>query len=322
MITKKLGMKSVVEGGIKFFSMLAGKKLFSLHIEVTRKCNARCSFCDYWKNKGEEVRLDDYSPIVKKFDPLHITLTGGEPLLRPDLEDIIRLIVSNNRFVYINCITNGILLTPERAKKLWDAGLTQLSVSLDFPDSRHEFTRNVPGLWKHLEFLIKELPRTGIDNLCFNTVIMKDNLESITDIVKLAYDNGWKVSFSTYNPFKNRNFSHRLSKELVGKVTDLIHELIHLKRKYRNITNSDYYLLKIPEYINSGGIKGCTAGIKWAHVTPDGHIRRCSEREIIGHWTEYNPRSVSPTRCVECWYACRGESEAPLNLKRIVELNR
>lgn len=322
MITSKLGIKAITEGSIKFFSMLMGKKLFSLHIEVTKKCNARCNFCDYWKNKGNEKRLDDYSLIVKKFDPLHITITGGEPLLRRDLENIIHGITSKNRFVYINCITNGILLNEDRAKRLWNAGLTQLSISLDFPDSRHEAMRNVTGLWKHIRGLIKTLPLTEIDNLCFNTIIMKDNIDYLRDIIMLAHDYGWKVSFSTYNPFKNKNFSHKLDLNLIHRLEDAIAEIIYLKRKFRNITNSDYYLLKIPEYIKLGGIQGCTAGIKWAHITPNGFVRRCSEKEILGHWTEYDHRKTLPTKCTECWYACRGESEAPLDLKRIIELNR
>jgi len=320
MLTRKLGLKEIIRGSRKYLSMIRGKSLFSLHIEVTRKCNARCRFCDYWKNKNEENRLDDYSQIVRRFQPLHITITGGEPLLRPDLDRIISRIVTINSFVYVNCITNGILLNADRARKLWDAGLHQLSISLDFPDERHDVTRNVPGLWTHIRQLLSELPTAGLDNLCFNTVITKENLNSVTEMVRLAYNNGWKISFSTYNPYKNRNFDYRLDKDTTGRLEELVEELLVLKRKYRCITNSDFYLRKIPEYVKSGGISGCTAGIKWAHVSPDGRIRRCSEKEFLGHWTKYNPRETPPTSCTECWYACRGESEAPLGLKRILEL--
>lgn len=322
MITKKIRWKAIIEGSAKFLNMKAGKSLFSLHIEVTKRCNARCDFCDYWKTKGPERRCEDYSAIVKKFDPLHITLTGGEPLLRGDLESIIESIVRNNRFVYINCISNGILLNPERALSLWNAGLSQLSVSLDFPDSRHDNFRNIPGLWNHIKSLLHLLPTTGIDNLCFNTVIMRDNLNALGDIVRVANDYGWKVSFSTYNPFKNKNSAHRLDPKSIKLIEDTIHMLLEMKKKYRNITNSDFYLLNIPEYVKQGGIPHCLAGRKWAHVSPDGNIRRCSEKEFLGVWYEFNPRRVVPTPCTECWYACRGEAEAPMNLKRILELNK
>ncbi|SFM48939.1 radical SAM protein [Thermodesulforhabdus norvegica] len=322
MITRKIGLKELLEGSIKFFSMKAGKSFFGLHIEVTRRCNARCVFCDYWKTKGPESLCPDYGHIVKKFNPLHVTITGGEPLLRKDLEAIVRRIVEQNRFVYINCITNGILLNREKALKLWEAGLSQISVSLDFPDSRHDALRNVPGLWNHIKELMKTLPSTGIDNLCFNTVIMRDNLDVLETIAGIAHDHGWKVSFSTYNPFKNKNFDHKLDSQFLNRLEETILRLIYLKSRYRNITNSDYYLLRIVDYVKNGGIPGCLAGLKWAHISPDGMVRRCSEKEILGRWQDLNLKAIPQTGCRECWYACRGEAEAPLDLKRIIELNR
>jgi MoaA/NifB/PqqE/SkfB family radical SAM enzyme len=322
MITKKIGLREIAEGSIKFLSMKLGRSLFSMHIEVTRRCNARCSFCDYWKEGRKLNELSDYSPIVLKFRPLSVTITGGEPLLRKDLENVIRQIVEKNGFLYMNCISNGILMTPDRALSLWKAGLTQVSISLDFPDERHDEQRGVKGLWEHIKFLAAELPKTGIDNLAFNTVIMKENLEDLPTIVRFAHEHGWKVSFSTYNPYKNQNFAHRLDPDEIRNIEKAVEQLLKLKRTYRNITNSDFYLKTIIPYVRNGGIKGCLAGKKWFHVSPDGRIRRCSEKEFLGDWQEVNIKDVALTECTECWYACRGEAEAPLGLSRIIELNR
>ena len=121
--------------------MKAGRTLFSANLEVTLRCNLRCNFCNYWQNSNDETRLKDYSPIVRHLNPLHLTITGGEPLLRNDLESVIERIHDNTDFVYMNLITNGSLLTVERALSLWNAGLNQLSVSLDFPDARHDENR-------------------------------------------------------------------------------------------------------------------------------------------------------------------------------------
>lgn len=321
MITHKIGLREIAEGGIKFLSMKMGRSLFSMHIEVTRRCNARCSFCDYWKEDHSYEELDDYSPIVKKFRPLSVTLTGGEPLLRRDLGSIISRISRASGFTYINCISNGILMTPDRALSLWNAGLTQLSISLDFPDERHDEQRGIKGLWDRIKTLATELPATGIDNLAFNTVIMQENLNDLPEIVRFAKTHGWKVSFSTYNPYKNRNFSHRLDRAEIKKIEETVENLLNLKRKYGNITNSDFYLKMIPRYVREGGIRGCLAGRKWFHVSPDGLIRRCSEKEFLGKWQDVNLRNIAPTSCTECWYACRGEAEAPLDLSRIMELN-
>ena len=60
-----------------------------LTVEVTKRCNARCSFCHYWKEDPPR-ELDDYGALVKHFDPLVVTLSGGEPLVREDIADVVR----------------------------------------------------------------------------------------------------------------------------------------------------------------------------------------------------------------------------------------
>jgi MoaA/NifB/PqqE/SkfB family radical SAM enzyme len=321
-ITNKLSFSDLLHGARKFLLMKAGRTLFSVNLEVTRRCNVRCSFCDYWKTKGPEQRLDDYGPLIHHLNPLHLTITGGEPLLRPDLEKIIRGIRRQTSFVYMNLITNGSLLSLERARSLWQAGLSQLSVSLDFPDERHDRQRGMPGLWRHLQEVLPQLGAAELDNLCLNTVIMNDNLEELLTIAEKAKEWKFKVSFSTYNPFKNNNRAHVIPEERLRRLEQVIGELLAWKRLHGNITNSDFYLENIPRYFSKGAIAGCLAGRKWAQVSPDGTLRRCSEKESLGAWQAFRPHKIPFTACQECWYACRGEAEAPLGLKRIVELNR
>jgi MoaA/NifB/PqqE/SkfB family radical SAM enzyme len=322
MITKKITFKEIIQGTIKFLLMKTGKTLFSLNLEVTHRCNLRCDFCPYWKQRGEEKRLEDYVPIIRHLNPLHLTITGGEPLLRKDLERVIHNIREKTTFVYMSLITNGSLLTVDRALSLWRAGLNQLSISLDFPDERHDRYRGCEGLWRHLADLFPRLSKTEIDNLSLNTVIMKENVNDLVEIAKRAKDWGFKVSFSTYNPFKNNNPSHIISKEQLNTLEQALADLLIWKHRHRNITNSDFYLKNIPRYIREGGIPGCLAGRKWVQVCPDGTLLRCSDTEKLGSWQEFKPNRVPFTTCQECWYACRGESEAPLGIRRIVELNR
>lgn len=321
-ITQKISLREMVQGTRKFLLMKAGKTLFSLNLEVTRRCNLRCDFCPYWRQGDKEKPLEDYAPIIRHLNPLHLTFTGGEPLLRHDLEKVIRNIRVQTTFVYMNLITNGTLLTIDRALSLWNAGLNQLSVSLDFPDERHDEYRGRKGLWRHLEGLLPQLAKTEIDNLALNTVIMKENVNDLMEIAQMAKKWGFKVSFSTYNPFKNKNLDHLIPREQLQTLERVLEELIRWKRLHRNITNSDFYLRNIPRYIREGGISGCLAGRKWVQLCPDGALRRCSDTETLGSWQEFRPNRIPFTHCKECWYACRGESEAPLGIRRIVELNR
>jgi len=322
MITGKISLKEVLQGSRKFLLMKAGRTLFSVNLEVTRRCNLHCDFCDYWRRKGPEDRLEDYAPILRRLDPLHLTITGGEPLLRPDLEGVVRRIRDGTGFIYMNLITNGSLLTVHGALALWRAGLHQLSVSLDFPDERHDELRGRPGLWRHLEETLPGLPRAGMENLCLNTVIMRENLGDLPAMVRMAGGWGFKVSFSTYNPFKCGNRDHVVPRQELEDLERVIDEILTLKARNRNITNSDFYLENIPRYFREGGISGCLAGRKWVQISPDGSLRRCSDKEVLENGPDFKPHRVPATDCRECWYACRGEAEAPLGLKRILELNR
>ena len=80
-----------------------------VNLEVTKLCNARCDFCDYWQTNNEE-RLDDYTELIKKINPLVVMVTGGEPMLRKDIVDIIKQIKSASFFTYTGIITKGDLL--------------------------------------------------------------------------------------------------------------------------------------------------------------------------------------------------------------------
>jgi MoaA/NifB/PqqE/SkfB family radical SAM enzyme len=320
-ITSKIGWREVIYGAPKFFLMKMGRRPFTVHLEVTKNCGLRCNFCDYWKT-GREMRLEDYAAIVKKLDPLTLVITGGEPMLRKDLPEIIRRIKAELKFIYISMITSGYLLTVEKGLALWNAGLDHFSISLDFLGEEHDRNRGRTGLFAQIAEVAPQLVAAGVDNLVFNSVIMEDNLDHLAPIVRQAKAWGAKVGFSTYNARKNGNMAHRVSAPNLERLERVIDELLRLKRDLRNITNSDYYLKKIPEYFRSTtGLPGCSAGRKLIQVTPDGLLKRCADKEVLGHWTAFSPGAVKPTACTDCWYACRGETEAPLGIRRILELN-
>ena len=104
------------------------------------------------------------------------------------------------------------------------------------------------------------------------------------------------------------------------KYQNLVDELIRLRRKWKGtILSTEYYLNEIPGYFESGGIPGCTAGISHIQVTPSGHLKRCSEMPVTAHYSEYHPKLYGETKCTECWYSCRGETQTPANIKRALE---
>jgi MoaA/NifB/PqqE/SkfB family radical SAM enzyme len=102
------------------------------HIIPIRRCNLSCTYCNEYDDFSKPVALDVMVERVELLGRLKtgvITLSGGEPLLHPELDDIIRAIRKNATLAGL--ITNGYLLTAERINKLNDAGLDYLQISID-----------------------------------------------------------------------------------------------------------------------------------------------------------------------------------------------
>jgi MoaA/NifB/PqqE/SkfB family radical SAM enzyme len=78
------------------------------------------------------------------------------------------------------------------------------------------------------------------------------------------------------------------------------------------ITNSDYYLEQIPRYLRGGMNEPCRSGRDTIHISPTGHVRRCPDFPTDFHWSEY--RTYQPIDCNACYYACRGEAQAPIRI--------
>jgi MoaA/NifB/PqqE/SkfB family radical SAM enzyme len=264
-MSRKLSVSEMAIGGFKFFRYLAMGGLFNINLEVTKRCNARCNFCDYWKEKAP-YELSEYVSVVKKLNPLSVGLTGGEPLLREDLADVIGALRRNFGFLFISLITNGSLLTLEKGLELWEAGLDEFSISLDYLDERHDRERGLPGLTEHILSVAPQLKAAGV-NMCFNVVIKRGNYLEIPRLLRETSKLGIKASLSTYNCWRIQNESHMIGVDDLPALSAVIEEVKALKT-LGCLTTGEYYLDRIPEFFKNRGIPGCTAGLNWVQVTP------------------------------------------------------
>ena len=302
----------------KYAYLRARRRPVLVHFEVTMRCNARCSFCDYWKTSPDAKahELKSFADAARFFNPMMVTFTGGEPTLRRDLEALVASVNGAIRVKYITVITHGGMLTPERAKSLWDAGINQFNVSLDYLDGRHDTARGIPGLTERIFRNVPRMRELGIDNVRFNTVIKDDNFDQMLPIVRRAEELGCGVNFSVYTSSKNGNDAHVVRSQQFEEVDAMVAELLAYKRRRRGvITNSDYYIEQIPRYVRGEMTEPCQSGLTTIHVDPTGHVRRCPDFPADGHWTEF--KKYKPIDCNACYYACRGEAQAPLRLSRV-----
>ena len=302
----------------KYAYLTAVRKPILVHFEVTMRCNARCGFCDYWKTDASEKsrELTSFADAARFFNPMMVTWTGGEPTLRRDLESLVSAVDRAIRVKYMTLITHGGMLTVERAQSLWDAGINQFNVSLDFLDERHDQARGIPGLAAKILTTVAAIRERGMDGVRFNTVIKRSNLDQLVPIVHAAAAIGVGVNFSCYTDNKNGNPEGLIAADDLAQLDAAIAELLAYKRRRRGvITNSDYYLEQIPRYVRGLVTEPCESGMRTIHVDPTGHVKRCPDFPSDFHWRDF--RKYQPVNCNACYYACRGEAQAPLRLSRI-----
>jgi MoaA/NifB/PqqE/SkfB family radical SAM enzyme len=302
----------------KYAWLSAVKKPVLVHFEVTLRCNARCGFCDYWKTspsaRASEVK--SFTDAARFFNPMMITYTGGEPTLRRDLEDIVAGVDAAVSVQYSTLLTHGGMLTAERAQSLWNAGIHQFNISLDYLDERHDRARGIPGLSARIFEVIPRMRSMGIDSVRFNTVIKESNLDQILPIAKFARELGCGVNFSSYSDSKNGNRAGNIDGDRIAELEAVTSALLEFKRRHRGvISNSDYYLENIPRYVRGEMNEPCRSGMRTIHIDPTGHVKRCPDFPPDFHWSEF--RKYEPIDCNACYYACRGEAQAPLRLSRI-----
>jgi len=183
-----------------------GRPLGSLRVSVTDRCNLRCSYCmpeaEYeWLPRAQILTFEEITRIVGVFAGLGVTkvrLTGGEPLLRHDLEQLVQMIHADRRITDQALTTNGVLLGTHAAR-LKTAGLSRVTVSLDTlrPDRMEQFARST----RHADVLagIGAAQGAGFQRLKINTVVVRGfNDDELADLIEFARARNAEVRFIEY----------------------------------------------------------------------------------------------------------------------------
>jgi cyclic pyranopterin phosphate synthase len=182
------------------------RPLRNLRISVTDRCNLRCSYCmpeeDYvWLPREQILNFEEMSTLVDVFMGLgvdKIRLTGGEPLLRRDLPQLVRLLADKPALRDLALTTNGVLLA-DQAPALRAAGLHRVTVSLDTlrPDRFAALTRRT----NHAQVLagIAALAPAGFTGTKLDTVVMRDvNGDELVELIEYGRTVPAEVRFIEY----------------------------------------------------------------------------------------------------------------------------
>ena len=210
-----------------------GRSIEYLRISVTDRCNFRCLYCMPaeglpWLPKAEILSYEEIAGVVGQLAPLglrRIRITGGEPTIRPNLEELIRLLRAIPEIEDIALSTNGARL-PQLARGLRDAGLDRINMSADSlrADRIAKIARRNLGFDPVTSALAAE--RVGLAPIKINVVVMRSiNDDEVEDFARLTLDHPWHVRFIELMPvgeMSGLTWEHIVpSDEVVSRIASL-----------------------------------------------------------------------------------------------------
>ena len=219
-----------------------GRIARKLRVSVTDRCNMRCVYCMPFNNTEwfEQDNILSYEEIIRLttiFAGLgieKIRVTGGEPTVRPKIEDLIRALSKVDGIKSISMTTNGLLLS-DKAKQLKEVGLESVNISLDtFRSDRFKSICGIDGVGKVLAS-IKAADDAGL-KLKINTVVIRGwNDNEVVDFANFARATGYTVRFIEFMPLDgsgiwepNLVFSKR---EIIEMINKNVREIVPLRNE-------------------------------------------------------------------------------------------
>jgi len=240
------------------------------HVIAIRRCNLACTYCNEYDNISQPVPTE---VMLRRIDRLHelgttiITFSGGEPLLHPDLDDLVRRIRSHGCIATL--ITNGYLLTPDRIQRLNRAGLDSLQISIDnvLPDEVSK--KSLKVLDKKLQWLAQYAEF----NVNINSVVGASiqTPEDALVVTRRAAELGLQTTIGII---------HDGCGQLVGlndRQQQVYHDVVNVSSK--SFSSFAYYQ-QFQKNLVSGKPNHwhCRAGSRYLYICEDGLVHYCSQQ--------------------------------------------
>jgi MoaA/NifB/PqqE/SkfB family radical SAM enzyme len=283
---------------------LRGESTAIIDFAYDYACNLKCNHCcnNRFHKKDRSMTVDDVKNLSEQADQLGLcqfNISGGEPLLFPNIDDIIQAL--NPAKFHLSMSTNGHFLTLEKAKHLKSLGLDKVRISVDSIDELlHDQNRNNSGAYKKALNAISNAKKAGLD-VMLQSVMTRQNTQSqnTVELAKYAQENDLIVDCMVIRAVGTAE----------GRHDWLINEedaqfLLDLSKEYPAIRRDVF-----PAY---GMEKGCGAVNCNLHVTKYGDVLPCAFIHIaignifeeplkdiidrglrIKHFKEYNPKCLS-----------------------------
>jgi MoaA/NifB/PqqE/SkfB family radical SAM enzyme len=237
------------------------------HIIPIRRCNLACTYCNEFDDFSKPVPLEE---MKRRLDDLArlgtaiVTISGGEPLLHPDLDDVIRHI--RKRGMIAGLITNGYLLVPERIERLNQAGLEHLQISIDNVQPDEVSKKSLRVLDQKLE----NLSKYSVFQVNINSVLGSDikNPEDALEVAHRAMALGFTSTVGIIHD------SNGQLQPLGPHEQEIFEEIMSLgKRSFSRFNQFQHNIAR--------GVANkwrCRSGSRYLYICEDGLVHWCSQQ--------------------------------------------
>lgn len=309
----------------EFAAGILRKKPFNCLVQVTNRCNMKCSFCDFWPNvapREEELSLRDYQRLATELAGLGcflLSVEGGEPLVRKDLIDILRALGKKH---IPSLFTNGWYIDKDKAKAIFDAGTSTVSVSLDYPDAaRHDQKRRLEGAFEKvlraLDHLLAAAPNGG-RQVYVMTVVMEDNWHDLEPLLELTKKHGVGHQLTLLS---TTGFRRGKAGEDKMPPAALSQTLLDLYGRYPHLAFFREYFERMDDFLDGRPMPTCKAGAQSFNIDHVGNVSPCIERidwsfgnvkrePLAAIHARMRAAADEVAACNRCWTACRGVAQA------------
>jgi MoaA/NifB/PqqE/SkfB family radical SAM enzyme len=257
--------------------ILSTRHVVQAHIIPIRRCNLACSYCNEYDDHSKPVPLEEMLRRIDKLASFGATLTtisGGEPLLHPDLEKIIARIRSHGGLAGL--ITNGYLLTKERIESLNRAGLDHLQISIDNAQPDEVSMKSLKVLDKKLQLLAEHSEFAVVINSVLGSGVK--NPDDALSVARRAKELGLNSSIGVIHDGSGQ-LRPLSAKE--HEVFDAVRAL--RKRRFFHIDyfQVNHFLLNHFQKNIADGKSNhwkCRAGARYLYVCEEGLVHYCSQQ--------------------------------------------
>jgi len=247
---------------------------FFVSYQITLRCNRRCIFCDAWKIETfNELNTRQALKVVAELRDVGVAvlgITGGEPLIRKDLEEIAAY--AKHKGIIVGLNTNGTLLTQKRAKSI-SRVFDTVFVSLDGFERTHDGIRGEKGTFREALTGLKNLLAVKRDcTVGVNFVLNRLNYKEFLPFCKWIKNLGVAVTFFPVAGEDKFTSAYSIPSD---EIDDFVREILKEKASNHFLGPSENVIKLIPKFVKGEMPYICDAGHLYLGVSPAGELRIC-----------------------------------------------